>query len=160
MKTTELNHLKDIVNSLLFFKGSTTHFLESLRNENLKVMIKNQKIKLTIIERKTVLYFATSELPLIYSTSYLNTSQLLKEEYELIKAGDIPLGKIFIQLNNLEDIKKENISCSSLFDMEANLNLNIEPSMLYKKRYDFKVAGRNVGEINELFNSETLKRIY
>jgi chorismate-pyruvate lyase len=85
---------------------------------------------------------------------------LLEKELELVKRCEIPLGKLFMQLNSLDGIKKENVTCSTVFDEEICTNLNISPSKLFIKRYDFNVSGRNVGEIIEIFNATTLTRIF
>jgi chorismate-pyruvate lyase len=160
MKILEIDYFEKLLDSLLEFKGSTTYFLESLRNEALMVEIKSQTTTSNVIKRETTLFFNSKDQPIIFSKSYLNIHHLLEKELELVKRCEIPLGKLFMQLNSLDGIKKENVTCSTVFDEEICTNLNISPSKLFIKRYDFNVSGRNVGEIIEIFNATTLTRIF
>ncbi len=138
-------------------------FLESMSGRSMYVKIGSQleeaRDDRPFIIRTTMLFFHTPERPALYCVSYLDKGQLTEEEYRFLMATTVPIGKLFLQLNHNEDIRKENISFSVEHNEEIAGCMNVTYPLLYRKTYDYLVGSRRIGRIIEFFNEESLGRI-
>lgn len=158
MNTDNLISWSNVVDDLIKMEDSTTLYFEALRKSRLRVKIIRQEKDDLIIKRISKLYFSSYEHPLIYSTSYIYKSLLTEEEDRLITAQELPLGRIFTQLNCESAIHKKNITVEdNIFENETIL-MNLPHGPLYKKRYDFLIGSRKVATIEEFFNLESIQR--
>jgi len=144
---------------LIELERSTTEFLESFRNARLKVKIKSQSEHNSVITRVTVLFFDHPDKPVLYCVSYLNKAALTNKEYHLLKDTDTPIGRIFTDENKDSIIFKKDISVTLTSNETAGTSLNTGSMLLYEKTYEYCVAHRNIGQIIEFFNEESLSRV-
>jgi chorismate-pyruvate lyase len=153
-----------ILTDILTLEGSTTLLLECLSGMKLQVEMVLQSeehlFDTCYIKRITKLFFDLPELPALFCISYLEKKNLTSAEYQLLMQEDIPIGRLFIRLNNEESIRKNNISIVLEEDEESSHILKVNSSWLYKKQYDYWIEGRKIGNITEMFNEESLNRIY
>lgn len=158
MNTDNIISSSEILVELIKMEDSTTLYLEALRKSRLRVKILKQEEDGLIITRISKLYFSSYDHPVIYSVSNMHKDLLTADEYHLIVAQELPLGKIFTQLNRVSAIVKKNITVEDdIFEKEAVImKLPVKP--LYKKRYDFLIGVRKVATIEEFFNLESLQR--
>jgi chorismate-pyruvate lyase len=161
MKNINADHLvlaSDIIDDLIDLKSSTTVYLEALRKSRMNVQMIDQHLDGELIIRVTKLYFSSFYHPLIYSVSTIYKNLLTMDEYKLIMAEDLPLGRIFIQLNGLSAISKTNISIvKDMFPRETQ-SMNLAEDPIYRKSYNFMVGRRNVATIDEFFNIQSVQR--
>jgi len=153
----------DLISQLMELRGSTTFFLESVKGSRLKVIIESQdetQIRACrVIKRVVRLYFYSSERPVLYCISYLNKEDLTPEEYMALMDEQLPIGMVFHGFNDPASIEKRNISVSEEEDPELAVLLNVQSPLIFKKQYDYWVAGRNIGSICEYFNEESISRV-
>jgi chorismate-pyruvate lyase len=158
MNTDNLISWSNVVDDLIKMEDSTTLYLEALRKSRLRVKIIRQEKDDLVIKRISKLYFSSYEHPLIYSTSYIYKNLLTAEEDRLVNGQELPLGRIFTELNCISAIHKKNIIVeNNMFGKEAIL-MNLPEGPLYKKRYDFLIGSRKVATIEEFFNLESIQR--
>lgn len=148
-----------LVNKLINLKSSTTKFLEAITKNSLQAEVIFQLEDANMISRSVVLFFDDPEKPVLYSESKLNRKNLTSYEYHLLTTSSKPLGRIFTTLNITKSITKANVEISTIIETNAFRKLNIESTYIYKKKYDFLVAERNIGQITEYFNEESLARL-
>ena len=158
-----LHNTLNLIDKLIELNSSTTIFLESLRGEQLKVMVESQTEKdmptrCTII-RVVKLFFDSSEVPVLYCKSTLNKDKLTREEYQLLMAEELSIGILFHQVNNGNSIQKKNISINKEVNPVLAMSLNVKSSVIFKKDYEYWVGDREVGHICEFFNDESLARV-
>ena len=151
------------IEDLLSLKGSTTLFLESekglMMNVQLESQVENTESGRCIIKRTTRLFFRSAQQPALYCVSYLIKSELTDMEYRTLHEGVIPIGKLFLQLNDSIEIRKTNIATSLERDVDIARLLNVKSDLVYKKEYDYWIGRRRIGRIVEFFNKESLSRI-
>jgi chorismate-pyruvate lyase len=152
-----------LVNDLLVLGNSTTFFLESLRGEQLRVMIESQAETVEwaerVIRRAVKLYFQAPEMPVLYCISVLNVDVLTDREYKGLMEKKLPIGRVFNSLNAAGDIRKDNILVRQESNPALAILLNVRSAMILEKRYDYWVGDRFIGYISEFFNEESLKRV-
>lgn len=155
-----MDNRSDIVNEIIALQGSTTFFMESLAGDTLKVKVNSQKeIKIgreKVIKRSVNLYFDSEHLPVLYCVSHIFKDRLLNTELEDLNSLIVPIGKIFYAENVC--IEKSGIVISKLSDHEFVNTLNVKPSVIFKKEYEYNVDNRYIGKISEYFNEESLLR--
>jgi chorismate-pyruvate lyase len=151
------------VETLLVLKDSTTSYLEFLKGIQINVQLESQTECIEsgkcLITRVTRLFFRSSENPALYCISYLNKNELTYQEYQFLLEGIIPLGRLFMQLNQSHEFKKTNISVALDTYTEIAPLLNVSSDLIFKKKYDCWVGSRKIGQIVEFFNKESLSRI-
>jgi hypothetical protein len=151
------------IEDLLSLKGSTTLFLESAKGLMMSVQLESQSENTEagrcIIRRATRLFFQSAQQPALYCLSYLLKNELTAMEYHTLKAGVIPIGKLFLQFNDRVEIKKTNISRSLETHADIARLLNVNSDLVYKKEYDYWIGRRRIGQIIEFFNKESLSRL-
>lgn len=155
-----MDNRSDIVKDIIALQGSTTLFMESLARDTLKVKVNSQReIKIgkeKVIERSVNLYFDSEHLPVLYCVSHIFKDRLLNTELEGLNSLIVPIGKIF----NAENvcIEKSGIVISQLSDHQFVNTLNVKPSVIFKKEYEYNADSRYIGKISEYFNEESLLR--
>ena len=153
----------NVLASIIGLEGSTTLLLELIKGKHLQVEIVSQREELIqdhcYIKRTTKLFFDTPDEPALYCISYLDKKVLTSMEYYYLMQKNMPIGKLFIHLNTEEGIKKNNITVVVEEDEEISCFLKVNSAWLYKKKYDYWVDGRKIGNITEMFNEESLHRI-
>lgn len=151
-----------LVFNLLGLEDSTTLFLESAKGQDMKVVIDAQieddSAQPYQIRRLVRLYFHSPEQPALFSVSFLNKRELTDMEYHCLTYRNMPIGRIFTNLNDPASIRKKNISIYLGTDMENAARLNVKNRLLYRKEYDYWVGKRKIARICEFFNEESLKR--
>jgi len=157
------NNTAFLVNELLVLGDSTTFFLESLRGEQLQVIIESQTETIewshSVIRRTVKLYFHEPETPVLYCISVLNVDALTDSEYKGLIGAQLPIGRLFNSLNTTADIRKTNIHVRQANNPALAIQLNVRSAMIIEKRYDYWVGDRLIGYISEFFNEESLKRV-
>jgi chorismate-pyruvate lyase len=150
-----------LLEKLSHLDQSTTLFLESIKGQSLKVAIESQvEGPEDSLIRTVRLYFDSAYLPLLYCISRLNTANLSPEEYSLLTRQAMPIGRIFKYSNPGAPIVKRNTTVTIENNAHIAGCLNIKPSTVKQKRYDYWVGEREIGTITEYFNQESLARIY
>mgnify|MGYP003578014670 CR=1 FL=1 len=139
-----------VLNELIYSSDSTTKYLEELKKSNLRVSLERQ-IELefqnrTDIVRYSALYFGDKKNIVLYCTCILNKGRLSKEEFQLIKAGEMPIGRIFLTSSD-SVFKKENIKTSKITSTEIAKKLYTKNNVLHKKVYNLIVGCREIGII-------------
>lgn len=151
------------LNKLLSMRLSTTKYLETLAGKKLKVKTEFQKELFynggIEIVRVTRLYFDDPRHSVIYSITSLPKRNLDEEEVEQVRAGKIPLGKIF-RITEMDGFKKTGIKINTVFDRRMTKRLNVRGNWFFSKEYCLRVGKRRVGSIKEIFNEESLSRIW
>lgn len=157
------NDTKSPVDQLNQLDDSTTHFLESLRGDTIRLLIISQdetkEFESTVIKRVVKLYFESADRPVLYCVSYLKKDKLSAQEYKSLLEDRMPIGKVFQCLNEGDCIKKTNISVTRGVDKELAACLNVKSPIIVSKKYDYWIGEREVGQICEFFNEESLERI-
>ncbi len=147
---------------ILRMTGSTTRLLEELSGRKLLVNTEFQKGMITGSEaeivRMTRLYFSSVESPVILSISSLAAANLTEREVGDIRGGQIPLGTIFSSNGNT--LWKSGICFKTLDDGRLARKLNVADSRLFSKEYVLWTGDRRVGIIKEIFNEESVMRIW
>jgi len=151
----------DIVSEILSLEESTTFFLEHLRNDALLVQIKSQSEISSpaglIIKRSVILYFERLHSPALYSVSFLYKNLLTENELKLLENTNTPIGRIFNPNDQPSVIFKKNIRSGSIRCLEISEMLKVRTDLLWTKTYDFWVGTRNIGNICEYFNYQSLQ---
>ena len=153
----------DLVSALKDLIESTSQFIELHGKSMLRLRVESQseewRCEREIIKRVTLLYLDSPEKPVLFCVSQLDKQQLTSSEYQMILAQNLPIGKVFGSLNRPENIKKTNLSCSLESDDTIASQLHVNSSLLYRKKYEYWVSERHVGQIIEVFNEESIARI-
>lgn len=150
-----------LLEELSHLEQSTTLFLESIKGQSLKVAIESQvEGPEDSLIRTVRLYFDSDNLPLLYCISRLNTANLSSEEFALLTRQAMPIGRIFTYSNPGATIVKKNTTVTMEYNAHIISCLNLKPSTVKLKRYDYWVGQREIGTITEYFNQESLARIY
>ncbi|MDO6431634.1 hypothetical protein Q4E93_13605 [Flavitalea sp. BT771] len=157
------HHTGSLVDDLIELGDSTTLFLEALRGNRLLVTILSQEeIFLSghwVIKRVVKLFFDTPEIPVLYCVSYLNRDSLTEEEYKCLVDDTLPIGLVFLALNNAHSIQKKNITTIQEISPDHAAFLNVRSPKIFRKKYDYWVDDREIGCICEFFNEESLGRV-
>ncbi|MCP5101818.1 MAG: hypothetical protein GY950_00480 [bacterium] len=151
------------LNKLLSMRQSTTKYLEKLAGKKLKVKTEFQKElylngNLEIV-RVTLLYFDSPGKSVIYSITSLPKRNLSDEEVEQLKAGKVPMGRIF-KITEMNGFKKTGIKIKTVHDRRITRRLNVAGTWFYSKEYCLRVGKRRVGSIKEIFNEESFSRVW
>lgn len=151
-----------LIKNLIVLDGSTTTFMEQFRSRQLSVDVISQDFKSVEgceqIERHASLFFEDKTQPALYCTSLLNRKELTYDEYALLTINLIPIGRIFSKLNpDIPIIKLDTRTKLSIDHKHASL-LKVKSPLIYKKQYSYWVGSRQIGEIIEYFNGESLVR--
>jgi len=158
-----IDNTVNLITRLAELNHSTTLFLESIRGEYLKILLESQDELFihqnNIIKRVTKLYFDSSDVPLLYCTSYLNKSELTNIEYASLAEGILPIGIVFHRYNDAHSIKKRNVVVSKEINTDIASSLHVSSPLIFQKKYDYWVGDRQIGYICEFFNEESLDRI-
>jgi chorismate-pyruvate lyase len=157
------NNTAFLVNELISLGDSTTFFLESVKGERLRVMIYSQEETgegtERVIRRVVKLYFRSPEAPVLYCVSELKVNALTDREYNGLKEGVLPIGRLFISLNAEVDIRKNNIYTRQVSNPAVAALLNVRSPKIFEKRYDYWVGDRMIGYIYEFFNEESFENV-
>lgn len=159
---TKMNN--QLIKDLLDLEGSTTYLLEFVFGSKLKVDVISQYEKRMLqsvyLERAVRLYFHSAESPQMYCVSYFDVKKLKQEEKTLLMENKLPVGKLFLQLNPGEYIKKTNLKVGYLQDAYLIPELEVSDSPIYRKTYDYWIGERKVGFIEENFSKESFNRAH
>ena len=151
------------VDQLIELDGSTTYFLERLRNEKLNISLEHQaeqqRQNKTAIVRTVKLYFDSTEYPILYCESELIKEHMSPLEYQQISEALLPIGKVF-SLNVSQTVLKKNfyISKGHFEGVHAQLNISVFEKV-YLKRYGLWQGPRQIARISEFFSEQTLARV-
>jgi len=152
-----------LIGELLRLEDSTTLFLESVKRIKLKVQLESQTETFEsgscIIKRVTRLFFETPQSPVLYCISYLRKNELTETEYRYLVDGNLPIGRLFMQVNDAGEIRKTDISATLEKDADIAERLNVGSDIVHKKMYDYWIGNRKIGHIVEFFNKESLSRV-
>lgn len=147
---------------ILTMTGSTTRLLETVSGCRLQVSTEFQKgmagVQEAEIVRMTRLHFGSADTPVILSISSLAPANLTEGEIADIRGGEIPLGAIFCA--NGAKLWKSGICFKVLDDSRLARKLNVRDSRLFSKEYILWTGKRRVGIIKEIFNQESIQRIW
>lgn len=161
------DELQQLVHTLLTMEASTTKWLEQLAGKKLQVSTEFQKAiyedqKLEII-RLVKLHFGDPAQPIMLAITSLPKANLEEEEMRQLKAGNIPLGKVF-GITESAGFRKTNIIAVTHSDDRLARKLNVtdtgDENACFKKEYTLVVQDRVVGTVKEVFTKESFKRIW
>jgi chorismate-pyruvate lyase len=146
-----------MLNKLLNTNESTTKMLEGLAHKQIQVKIITQFEELIeskqMINRKSLLYLSDPRKSILYNECFFEKKRLSEIELELMLTRLTPIGNLF-------EIKKSNISSNKQFNSDWKEILNATSNEFYIKEYVLWIDNKEVGIIKEIFNYETIKRIY
>lgn len=163
LRTTSLKDITScdsVLKELLVTNTSTSKILEEVSDQKLKVEVLSQSEDLhknqVHIIRKSKLFIKSPENALMYCLSDFYLSRDEENEIHQLKTGNEPIGKIF----GVHNILKSEIQVKSAYDSLMAFNLKLFDSCLYHKQYTIFVKGRKMGSIIEIFNKESLMRLW
>jgi chorismate-pyruvate lyase len=151
-----------LTDEMLRLKESTVNRLENFSGLKLHVIVDSQTEEKVLeryyLKRVARLFFHSTEHPSLYCVTYLNRSALTEEEYLLLMAGREPIGRLFARLNAGIPIYKRNITVNISQQQQVLDALSSGDSSCYKKKYDYWIGHRKIGEVIEYFTRESLVR--
>lgn len=161
-RTVKDRQCRRAMRRILTMTGSTTRLLEQLSGRRLQVNTEFQKgmggAQEAEIVRMTRLHLGSADAPVILSISSLSPANLTEREIADIRGGEIPLGTIFCA--NGAKLWKSGICFKVLDDSRLARKLNVKDARLFSKEYILWTGNRRVGIIKEIFNQESIKRIW
>lgn len=157
MKNLEGIKIKDF---LLGCESSTTKLFEEVSGKKLNVKVVYQR---EIVEndhsqlvRTSALSMGGSNKIVIYSIASFVRDLISAEQFDQLKEGCIPIGKIF----GVDTISKDNIYVEIIKSARFAKKLNVQSNMVYSKKYDFLADGKRIGVVKEIFNEESLSGLW
>ena len=147
-----------MLEELITLEDSTTLFLEHLKGELLKVKLISQVESLGTLKRTVVLFFDSNKAPVLYCESSLKIGNIMSSEYKQLIEGKQPIGKVFNYKSPTVAMKK-GIEIKKLHNRLVADTMNVRSQTFYKKTYSYVINGRDIGQISEFFNMETLNRL-
>jgi chorismate-pyruvate lyase len=152
--------MHEVIATILKMTTSTSKLIEEISGRKLKVETIFQKEMWEEGEFQTIrmvrLFLKTSEEPLLYSISSLKNKELNNDEMTKLKAGNLPIGKLL----GITDISKSNITVEIICNSKLAVRLRVKSNQFYTKKYDIFVKNKKVGTIKEIFNDESINRIW
>lgn len=151
---------EDLINELLGTTGSTSKMLEDIFGQKLKVEVISQERVMQdgvyLLRRTSRLFLKSPELSLMYCISTFPLEGLHDTELGDLEAGIKPIGIIF----GVNNIYKTGISVEQSADPAAAEWLNVSGQKFFHKEFTIHVPGRKIGVISEIFNKESILRIW
>jgi chorismate-pyruvate lyase len=151
---------EDLINELLGTTGSTSKMLEDIFGQKLKVEVISQERVVQdgerLLRRTSRLFLQSPELSLMYCISTFPLEGLQEAELGDLEAGHKPIGIIF----GVDNIYKTGISVEQAEDPAAVEWLNLSHQKLFHKEFTIHVQKRKIGVITEIFNKESILRIW
>lgn len=150
---------------LLTMQQSTTELLEKLSGKKLKVKTEFQRELYTRgdgeleVVRMVRLYLDDPDYPVIYSITSLPKKTMSPEEFQQVKEGKTPLGKIF-KLGESKGVRKKNVEVKTIHDLRMTKRMQVTGAWFFAKVYCLWVGKRKIGSIKEIFNEESFLRIW
>lgn len=151
---------EDLINELLGTTGSTSKMLEDIFGQKLRVEVIAQERVMQdgglLLRRTSRLFLKSPELSLMYCISTFPMETLQDSELSDLEEGRKPIGIIF----GVENIYKTGISVEQAEDAAAVQWLNLSHQKLFHKEFTIHAKERRIGVITEIFNKESILRIW
>ena len=151
---------ESLMSDLLITNSSTSKLLEDISEKKLNVEVVSQKVALRKNKEQLVrvakLFFESPDSAVMFCVSIFPINVLNDSEIVQLRAGDLPIGKIF----GVDNIYKSRISVQNMSRSKLAKQLNVTDKMLFHKGYTIHTNGRTLGTIIEIFNKETINRIW
>lgn len=153
------SNILELTEQVKTMKTSTTHFIEDISGQELKVKVLCQECMNDRILKRCVILYQLPYAPIIYSESYLRLCSLTNIERELLLSKQVPIGKIFAKQSNDPNILKKNIIVGVARHLKLNSLLKIQSEEVFKKSYEYWANSEMIGTIHEFFSLESLERL-
>lgn len=151
---------EELILELLGTTGSTSKMLEDIFGQKLKVEVIAQERMMQgnepLLLRTSRLYLKSPELSLMYCISAFPLGALEEEELSDLEVGVKPIGIIF----GVENIYKTGICVEQVEDPAAVEWLHLSQQELFHKQFTIHAQNRTIGVITEIFNKESILRIW
>jgi chorismate-pyruvate lyase len=151
---------EELILELLGTTGSTSKMLEDIFGQKLRVEVILQERVMEngglMLRRTSRLFLKSPELSLMYCISTFPVEGLQDNELRDLEEGVKPIGIIF----GVNNIYKTGISVEQSEDPAAVEWLNLSRQKLFHKEFTIHVPGRKIGVITEIFNKESILRIW
>jgi chorismate-pyruvate lyase len=149
-----------LMEELLNTTTSTSEILQRVSNQSLKVQVLFQTANAVDnhmhIIRESKLYFKSPDCSLMYCSSSFSVNTIFEAEISQLKLGHLPIGVVF----GVKNISKSEITVRRLSDPSVGRCLKLSNHYLYHKEYGISIRGEKVGCIREVFNEESLMKIW